>query len=194
MGRSLLFTFAATQLLTGTALFGGELFFHSHRERTRCSIPNYSYRAGGSPAVSVVSSESAVVILDTSTPSATQSVPEFGRAFVFNDLKAGPMVLTSLAAKTDRTGNLIVTGTINHTGGDSQQLLGGKAVIRVEPLTSAGTGNTTSTVLACKEASCWVRRNEPETIQIALQYSSEEKSRFGQVERVRVFLEYHPNR
>lgn len=193
MRRSLLFTFVATQFLIGAALFGGELFFHSHKERTRCSIPNYSYRAGGSPAVSVVTSESAVITLDTSAPS-TQTVPEVGRAFVFNDLKAGPMVLTNLAAKTDRSGNLIVTGTINHTGGDSQQLLGGKAVIRVEPLTSAGTGTTTSTVLACKEASCWVRRNEPETIQIALQYSSEEKSRFGQVERVRVFLEYHPNR
>lgn len=191
MSPKLVFAFAAAQLVAVSTLPGGERFFHSHRERTRCSVPNYLYRSGGSPTVSKVVSEPAVVILDTSTSAASS---ELGRTFVFNDLKAGPLELTNLGAKTDSMGQIIVTGTINHTGGDTQQLLGGKAVLRVEPLTSVNTANTTSTVLACQEASCWVRRNEPETIQMVLQYSSAEKFRFGKVERVRVFLEYHPNR
>ncbi len=189
-------------LWASSGLPAGDRFFQSHRERTRSSVPSYAYRAGKSPAVSAVVSEPAIILLKTTTTTtstgagatSTLLVSESGRAFVFNDLVAGPLVLTSLGAKTDGDGCIVLTGVINHTGGDSGQLLGGKAVIRVEPLTSTGTTVANSTILAAKEASCWVRRNEPEAIQICLPYSSETPGRFGEVERVRVFLEYHANR
>ena len=182
-------------LWASSGLPAGDRFFQAHREQTRCSIPNYAYRAGKSPAVSAVVSEQAIILRNSQpgTPPTVQ-VEELGRAFVFNDLVAGPLVLTSLGAKTDGNGDIILTGIINHTGGDSGQLLGGKAVLRVEPLTSTGTTAKNSTILAAQEASCWVRRNEPEAIQICLPYSSGQTRRFGEVERVRVFLEYHANR
>lgn len=189
-------------LWASSGLPAGDRFFQAHRERTRSSIPNYAYRADKSPAVSAVLSEPAIILLSTNATTTTSAsgvastlqVTVSGRAFVLNDLVAGPLVLTSLGAKTDNQGCLILTGIINHTGGDSGQLLGGKAVLRVEPLTSTGTTATNSTILACKEASCWVRRNEPEAVQICLPYSSGSPGRFGEVERVRVFLEYHANR
>ena len=175
-------------------------FSQRHVERSRCHIPNYDYRANRNTAVSAVVSEPAVLFLsprvvgtDVNGADMVQ-LTEQGRAFVFNDLAAGPMVLTSLGAKTDTSGKILVTGVLNHTGGDSGQLLGGKAVIRVEPLTATGTTAKNSTVIAVKECTWWVRKNEPETIQICVPYAPYHPGAFGDVERVRVFLEYHPNR
>ena len=187
--------------LISPSLPAADRFYQAHRERSRPGIPNYAYRTGKSPAVLAVMSEPAIPLPRTTATTTAGSaaatvlqVNETGRAFVFDDLRAGPLVLTSLGAKTDSHGCLIVTGIIIHTGGDSGQLLGGKAVLRVEPLTSTGTTAKNSTILACKEASCWVRRNEPEAVQICLPDSCGTTDRFGEVERVRVFLEYHANR
>ena len=177
-----------------------DLFFQMRVERSRCHIPNYDYQATRRPAVSAVVSEPAILFLaprvvGTDVNGAdTVQVTEQGRAFVFNDLIAGPLVFTSLGAKTDISGKIIVTGVLNHTGGDTGQLLGGKAVIRVEPLTATGTTVQNSTVLAAKECMWWVRKNEPETVQICVPYAPYYPGAFGDVERVRVFLEYHPNR
>lgn len=164
----------------------GGTFYHSHRERTRCSVPRYDYQVKHPPVVNSVISESAVPI--TGGLSNGQIV-EVGRAFVFGDITAGPLQLTSLAAKSDSAGNVLVTGVVSHTGGDAQQLQGGKAVIRIEPLTSAGTNTRNPAVLAAQEASVWVKRGEPETIQMCIN-----KGTFGDVQRVRVFLEYRPVR
>lgn len=180
---------ALSSTTVAPALDAGDRFFQSHRERTRRSIPSYDYRAGKPSAVSAVVSEPAVIFSSTTSapanPGAASQVVEVGRAFVFNDLTAGPLVLTSLGAKADTSGNILVTGVLIHTGGGAKQFLGGKAVIRIEPLTSTGTTVQNPTVLACREASCWVRRDEPETVQICVH-----KEGFGDVERVRVFLEY----
>lgn len=181
-------------------LIAGELFLQRRIERSKCHIPNYDYQATRSSAVSAVVSEPAILFLapkvvgtDANGANVVQ-VTEQGRAFVFNDLTAGPLVFTSLGAKTDISGRIIVTGVLNHTGGDSGQLLGGKAVIRVEPLTATGTTAQNSTVLAAKECMWWVRKNQPETVQICVPYAPYYPGAFGEVERVRVFLEYHPNR
>jgi hypothetical protein len=198
--RLFLFAIPLCTPLAGPEVNAGDLFLQMRVERSRCHIPNYDYRANRNPAVSAVVSEPAILYLTPITvasalPGApTTQLAEQGRAFVFNDLVAGPLVLTSLGAKTDASGKIIVTGVLNHTGGDSGQLLGGKAVIRVEPLTAAGLTAQNSTVIAAKECSCWVRKNEPETVQICVQYSPYHPGAFGDVERVRVFLEYHPNR
>lgn len=164
----------------------GGTFYHAHRERTRCSVPRYDYQVKSPPIAASVISEAAVPV--TGGPSNGQIV-EVGRAFVFDDIKAGPLQLTNLAAKSDSAGNVLVTGVVTHTGGDAQQLQGGKAVIRIEPLTSAGANSRNPAVLAAREASCWVRRGEPETVQICVN-----KGTFGDVQRVRVFLEYRPVR
>lgn len=178
----------------------GDLFIQKRVERSKCHIPNYDYRVSRNPAVSAVISEPAILFLAptvvgiNANGSNVVQATEQGRAFVFNDLTAGPLVFTSLGAKTDISGRIIVTGVLNHTGGDSGQLLGGKAVIRVEPLTATGTTAQNSTVLAAKECMWWVRKNEPETVQICVPYAPHYPGAFGNVERVRVFLEYHPNR
>ena len=184
----------------GPHVVAGDLFLQRRVERSRCHIPNYDYQATRSSAVSAVVSEPAILFLaprtagrDVNRPDIVQ-VTEQGRAFVFNDLTAGPLVLTSIGAKTDISGKIIVTGVLIHTGGDAGQLLGGKAVIRVEPLTATGTTAQNSTVLAAKECTWWVRKNEPETVQICVPYAPYYPGAFGDVERVRVFLEYHPNR
>lgn len=187
-------------LFVSSHLVASDLFFQARVERSKRCIPNYDYRATRASAVSAVVSEPAILLvtpeITVSSVTGTESVQlsERGRAFVFNDLVAGPLVLTSLGAKTDTSGKIIVTGVLNHTGGDSGQLLGGKAVIRVEPLTATGTTVRNSTVIAAKECTWWVRKNEPETVQICVQYSPYHPGAFGDVERVRVFLEYHPNR
>ena len=181
-------------------VIAGDLFLQKRVERSRCHIPNYDYQPNRNAAVSAVVSEPAILFLaprvvgtDVNGAEIVQ-VSEQGRAFVFNDLTAGPLVFTSLGAKTDISGKIIVTGVLNHTGGDAGQLLGGKAVIRVEPLTATGTTVQNSTVLAAKECMWWVRKNEPETVQILVPYAPYYPGAFGDVERVRVFLEYHPNR
>lgn len=177
-----------------------DLFFQKRVERSKCHIPHYDYQVSRNPAVSAVLSEPAILFLaprvvgiDVNGADMVQ-VTEQGRAFVFNDLTAGPLVFTSLGAKTDISGRIIVTGVLNHTGGDAGQLLGGKAVIRVEPLTATGSTSQNSTVLAAKECTWWVRKNQPETVQICVPYAPYHPRAFGDVERVRVFLEYHPNR
>ncbi len=186
--------------LAAPHVIAGDLFLQKRVERSRCHIPNYDYQPNRNAAVSAVVSEPAILFLaprvvgtDVNGAEIVQ-VSEQGRAFVFNDLTAGPLVFTSLGAKTDISGKIIVTGVLNHTGGDAGQLLGGKAVIRVEPLTATGTTAQNSTVLAAKECIWWVRKNEPETVQICVPYAPYYPGAFGDVERVRVFLEYHPNR
>lgn len=177
-----------------------DLFLQMRVERSRCCIPHYNYRAGQSPAVSAVVSEPAILIVTpaltavAATGATTTQVAAETRAFVFDDVIAGPLVLSGLGAKTNAEGQLMITGILNHTGGDSGQLAGGKAVIRVEPLTATGTTAKNATTLAVREATCWVRRNEPEPVQICVQYQAHHQGGFGDVERVRVFLEYHPNR
>jgi hypothetical protein len=175
-------------------LFADDLFFQTRVERTRRCIPNYNYRAGQSSAVSAVVSEPAILILMPADSTAAGTTAITTRAFVFDDVTAGPMVLSGLAAKTNGDGEIVISGILNHTGGDSGQLLGGKALIRVEPLTAAGTTAKNATTLIVREATCWVRRNEPEPVHICVQYASPYQAGFGDVERVRVFLEYHPNR
>ena len=186
--------------LAAPHVIAGDLFLQKRVERSRCHIPNYDYQPNRNPAVSAVVSEPAILFLAPRVVGTNVNgaeivqVSEQGRAFVFNDLTAGPLVFTSLGAKTDISGKIIVTGVLNHTGGDAGQLLGGKAVIRVEPLTATGTTAQNSTVLAAKECIWWVRKNEPETVQICVPYAPYYPGAFGDVERVRVFLEYHPNR
>lgn len=225
-------------ILRSSGGVAGDVFIKSRVARTRCCLPAYAYRTGGSPAVSAVVSEPAILILTTTNgprtnaftrttgpagspaefglnesnsepprvlvytlqsvdqeSSATQLVTEQSRAFVFNDVIAGPLVLSGIAAKTNpRDRTILITGILNHTGGDSGQLLGGKAVIRVEPLSSPGSTAQNATAIAITETSLWVRRNEPETVQILVQYSPSHPGGFGDVDRVRLFLEYHPNR
>ena len=186
--------------LAAPHVIAGDLFLQKRVERSRCHIPNYDYQPNRNPAVSAVVSEPAILFLAPRVVGTNVNgaeivqVSEQGRAFVFNDLTAGPLVFTSLGAKTDISGKIIVTGVLNHTGGDAGQLLGGKAVIRVEPLTATGTTVQNPTVIAAKECIWWVRKNEPETVQICVPYSPYYPGAFGDVERVRVFLEYHPNR
>ena len=186
--------------LAAPHVIAGDLFLQKRVERSRCHIPNYDYQPNRNAAVSAVVSEPAILFLAPRVVGTNVNgaeivqVSEQGRAFVFNDLTAGPLVFTSLGAKTDISGKIIVTGVLNHTGGDAGQLLGGKAVIRVEPLTATGTTVQNPTVIAAKECIWWVRKNEPETVQICVPYSPYYPGAFGDVERVRVFLEYHPNR
>lgn len=194
--KSLTISLVAVAVILGSVhVFAGDVFFRSRVARTRCCIPDYGYRAGGTPAVSAVVSEPAILFLTTTNEPRTPRVTEQSRAFVFNDVTAGPLVLSGLAAKTDPIQKtILVTGILNHTGGDSGQLLGGKAVIRVEPLSSPGSTAQNATAIAVKECSVWIRRNEPETVQISVQYASHYPGAFGDVDRVRLFLEYHPNR
>jgi len=185
---------AVFSVIAGSQLAADDLFFQMRVERSRRCIPNYDYRAGQSAAVSAVVSEPAVLFVVPSNTRQNFLPTETTRAFVFNDVVAGPMILAGLGAKTNANGQILVTGILNHTGGDTGQLLGGRAVIRVEPLTATGTTAQNSTALAVREVNCWVRRNEPETVQICVQYPNHHNGGFGDVERVRVFLEYHPNR
>lgn len=199
--------FSLAAVFVSSQLAAHDLFLQMRVERSRCCIPRYNYRAGQSPAVSAVVSEPAILMLAPgddvqgefmAVPPTAGATPvrlfETNRAFVFNEVLAGPLVLSGLGASTNSHGQILVTGILNHTGGDSGQLLGGKAVLRVEPLTATGTTVQNSTALAVRETMYWVRRNEPETVQICVQYAPHHNGGFGDVERVRVFLEYHPNR
>ena len=186
---------ALAAILGSVQAFAGDVFFRSRVARTRCCIPDYAYRAGGSPAVSAVVSEPAILFLKATEAQRGERVTEQSRAFVFNDVTAGPLVLSGLAAKTDPSQKtILISGILNHTGGDSGQLLGGKAVIRVELLSSPGSTAENATAIAGREMSFWIRRNEPETVQIPVQYRHHHPGGFGDVDRVRLFLEYHPNR
>ena len=189
---SILAVFATAQIKAG------DHFLQMRCERSRRCLPRYDYQASKATAVSAVISEPAIVIVTPATPGsadpATPNAQHVSSAFVFDELRAGPLVLTSLSAKTDGTGRIRVSGVLNHTGGDSGQLLGGKAVICVEPLTATGSTAKNATTLAVQDDGDWVRRNQPKTVQMDVQYENTHPWTFGDVERVRVFLEYYPSR
>jgi len=112
--------------------------------------------------------------------------------FVFQNVQSGPLVLADIAGAVKRDGTVLVTGVLNHTGGDVGQLQGGKAVIRLEVMQGVGGIQGRSLVCPCKEYTCWVRRGEPETIQLYMNcglFNSIED-----VEQLRLFVEYHPSR
>lgn len=174
--------------------WGGPTFFQQHRTRTRCQIPGYDYRSSGATVAATTTSEAAIprfAEANGAVINANGAPVQIGCNYVLGDTTAGPLTLTDTAAwGTGR--EAAVTGIITHSGGDVGQLAGGKAVIRVELLQKVGTVSGNTPVLTCREFTCWVRKGESETVQMCLELPAH--ASIQDVDRVRLYLEYHPNR
>ncbi|MFO0979827.1 MAG: hypothetical protein U0996_25735 [Planctomycetaceae bacterium] len=183
-------TLATAAIFAGSTCVAGELFLQMRVEKTRCGVPcRYDYRT----STKTQSVQTASVISEPAiTTGPVSSTPRL--QFVFDDVESGPVTLKHLSATTDGNGGIRVSGILNHTGGATGQLQGGKVVLRVEPLTNVNTTTKTGTLLAEGKTELWVRRNEPETVHVDVQYASHYPGGFGDVQRVRLFLEYQPNR
>ena len=183
----------AAFLTLQTVVPAGDLFFQSRNARSKHCIPAFDYRTSRAEATTAVTSAAAVPLLDTQP--ANNRVVENSRQFVLPDAQSGPILLSDLSAKTfpDR-GMLLVTGILTHSGGVTGQQQGAKAVIRVDALGGVGNQPANLPVIARREAACWVRQNEPETVQIMLECNPVLLAEIQRVGRIRLFLEYHPNR
>lgn len=127
--------------------------------------------------------------------SQSNTVSDVSRQFILPDAVAGSVRLSNLAAKTyPAAGLLVLSGTLNHTGGPAGQQRGSKAVIRVEALTGSGTSAASQPVIARREVACWVRTNEPESVKIPIQCHQISRTDISNITRIRLVLEHHPNR
>ena len=187
-----LVAFATFWSITGVSS-AGEIFFQCRTARSKHCLPAYDYRTSHSEATTAVISAGAIPLMDTSP--ASNSVVEKSRQFVLPDAQSGPILLSGLSAKTfPKRGLLLVTGVLTHSGGTNGQQLGGKAVIRVDALGGVGTNTTNLPVVASREVACWVRQNEPETVQIMLECNPVLLAEIERLGHIRLNLEYHPNR
>ena len=191
-------------LLAGSSFSNaGDLFFqfrsarsrHSVRRRSppKSPIPAFDYRTSHAEATTAVTSAGPVPLL-TVNP-AKNTVLKNSRLFVFPDAQAGPIQLSGLSAKTfPKRGMLLVSGMLIHSGGASGQQKGGKALIRVDALGGVGANTTNRPVVGSREVTCWVYRNEPETVQILLACNKILLTEIERLGRIRLIMEYHPSR
>ncbi len=196
--------------LTLGSCIAGDVFFQMRQERTRCCIPTYDYRIAQRPAVSAVTSESAIVLVKLSSgidsSSAESVISEQGRAFVAADVSAGPAEMKEISASVvNESGIVRLTGTLNHTGGDSKHLQGGRVVVKMQPLASPGESGASSLVLGEVTREYWIRPGIPQAVILDLGESAiptepgheiglVSAGRIQTTSRVRVYLEYHPSR
>ena len=175
----------------------GDHFLQWRVEKTRCRIPAYDYQSGRPTAVAEGVSEPAIVSVisreTTENTAGDQTATGETRTFVFDKLPAGPATLTGLAAVATDDGSVRVSGTLNHTGGDTGQLLGNKVIVRAELLTATGESVNSGAVLASEEATLWVRRGKPQTLSLSLNSLSFSKVA-PKVERIRLYMETLPCR
>lgn len=172
--------------------FGGKLFFQTRRARSRNCIPSFDYRTSSAKAAASVTSQQAVPISKAGINGGTV---ETQRLFVLPDATAGSVTLSDAAARLNtNTKTLIVSGVLTHSGGIAGQQSGGKAVIHVSVLGAAGTSSAPLPVLHRQECAYWVRKGEPETFQILLRGDSKHLTGIESAARIRLILEYHPNR
>lgn len=175
----------------------GDHFLQRRVETTRCRIPAYDYQQARPTAVAEGGSEPAIVsvISRETTDNALGAEAGTGqiRTFVFDKLTAGPVTLSGLAAVATDDGNVRVSGTLKHTGGDAGQLLGNKVTVRAELLTATGDAVESGAVLATDEATLWVRKGKPQSLSLSLNSLPFVKVP-TKVERIRLYIETHPCR
>jgi hypothetical protein len=150
--------------------------------------------------VSVLASEIAIAA-EFSTrlvkPPGGARVPEVyvtNKRFVFDDIAAGPIQLTRAAAMLAEDGHFYFTAVLMHSGGDSGQLLGGKAVIRIEALAALPTGqsNPAAPVTWHTTREYWVIPGQPTMIDLdgIVAHTSD----FSNISNIQVYLAQYPSR
>jgi len=165
---------------------------HIRFVRSRCCVPRgYAYGNASPMAASVETSSGTAIPANFKLISGTESVIAREKRFVVNDVSAGPVRLTKVAALLEDNGRFRLTGIATHSGGDSGQLLGGKVVIYVRAL---ATQSASSPVTWSAKYARWVKRGQPTAIEILSPNRAVSQRYFSHVTNIQVYLEYYPNR
>lgn len=163
--------------------------------RSRCCVPrDYEYGIASPKATSTMSSEMAIPTnfkSNTALETSTRRVSPREKRFVVNDVSAGPIHLTNVAALLQDNGRFRLSGIAIHSGGDSGQLLGGKVVIHVRAMAAPA---ASSPIIWSAQGEFWVKRGKPTAIEIPSPNRTVTKRHFSDVSKIQVYLEYYANR
>ena len=168
--------------LMQTYCTAGDMFLHRQSNSTRCSIPGWNYQVNTDTPSAVLVSEPAISVNGETS-------------FTFDKLASGPLQLSQISALANGDHPApAFSATLKHTGGKTGLLNGGQAVIRVEGL--AGTAGTADrgVVVCAAEQTVWVRKDAPLTIDMTLNSATKNLKSDTPIERIRVYLQYRPNR
>lgn len=185
------FSIATMSVVCISPCLADGFFLQWRSVRSRPHLGAFDYRTSKSETSTTVLSRPAVPAVTVGET----TVKETRRHFVIPDAVAGPIRLSGVGAIADlKSDSLVISGTLSHNGGPSGQQQGGKAVIRVEALAGLGRSVAGMATVKRREVACWVRRLESESVRIPLTPHSTDRTDISAVTRVRLVIEYHPNR